>query len=59
MRQEMITPDELFSELRKQGFEDHSAVRKAHLEADGSLSVIASDHRDRPSGPDRRKGLVS
>jgi len=59
MRQEMITPDELFSELRKQGFEDHHAVREAHLEADGAVSIIAADDQDRPRTPDQPKDLTA
>jgi uncharacterized membrane protein YcaP (DUF421 family) len=59
MRQERITPDELLSELRKQGFEDHRGVRKAYLESDGAVSIFAAEQRDQPPNPDDRKGLVS
>jgi YetF C-terminal domain len=58
MRQEMITPDELFSELQKQGFDDHCAVREAYLEADGAICVIASDARRLRPASDRRTAAV-
>lgn len=50
MRREMVTEDELLSHLRQQGLEEISKVRKAYLEGDGHISVIAdqsaeSDHR--------------
>jgi uncharacterized membrane protein YcaP (DUF421 family) len=59
MRQEMVTPDELFSELRKQGFEDPRAIREAYLEADGTVSIIAGDHQNRSASPDDRKDVVN
>jgi uncharacterized membrane protein YcaP (DUF421 family) len=40
MRQEMITKDELLSELREHGLDDASEVKKAFLEGNGQLSVI-------------------
>jgi uncharacterized membrane protein YcaP (DUF421 family) len=41
MRQEMITPDELNIQLRKQGVERCSEVRRAYIEGDGRISVHA------------------
>lgn len=53
MRREMVTEDELMSHLRQQGFEEISKVKKAYLEGDGHISVIAdqsleSDHQPEP-----------
>ena len=40
MRQEMITEEELNSQLRQQGIEDLSQIKKCYLEGDGQVSVI-------------------
>jgi uncharacterized membrane protein YcaP (DUF421 family) len=42
LQAEMLTFDELMVELRKQGVNDLKQVREAHMEADGSISVIRS-----------------
>jgi uncharacterized membrane protein YcaP (DUF421 family) len=47
MRQELITEEELVSELRKQGVEEVATVKAAWMEEDGRISVIkhkAADH---------------
>jgi len=41
MRQEMITEEELLGQLRQQGVEDITGVKKSYLEGDGRISVIA------------------
>jgi uncharacterized membrane protein YcaP (DUF421 family) len=46
MRQEMITEDELLSQLRQQGMGGPAGVKKAYLEADGNISVIKSKKND-------------
>ena len=46
MRQEMITEDELLSQLRQQGMEGPAGVKKAYLEADGNISVIKKKKDD-------------
>jgi uncharacterized membrane protein YcaP (DUF421 family) len=43
MRQEMITRDELLSQLRQQGIEDPAKVKKAFIEGDGRISIICHD----------------
>lgn len=58
MRHEMITPDELTSELRKQGIDDVAIVKKAYLEADGTVSVVTKDREPRSPGPDDHKAGV-
>ena len=40
MRKDMITENELMSQLRQQGVEDVGAVKVARLEGDGRFSVI-------------------
>lgn len=40
MRQELLTEDELRSQLRLQGAEDPAEVKVAHMEGDGRVSVI-------------------
>jgi uncharacterized membrane protein YcaP (DUF421 family) len=40
MRREYITEDELWTQLRQQGVDELSQVRKAYLEPDGEFSVI-------------------
>jgi uncharacterized membrane protein YcaP (DUF421 family) len=41
MRQEMITEEELMSQLRQQGVDELALVKKAYMEGDGRISVIA------------------
>jgi uncharacterized membrane protein YcaP (DUF421 family) len=40
LREELITQDELRSQLREQGIEDVAEVKLAYLEPDGAISVI-------------------
>jgi len=40
MRRELITEEELRSELRKQGIEDQQQVQEVFMEGDGHISVI-------------------
>jgi uncharacterized membrane protein YcaP (DUF421 family) len=40
LRHEFVTEQELKSKLREKGVEDLSEVAKAHMESDGSISVI-------------------
>lgn len=44
MRQEMITTDELNSQLRQQGIAHCSQVKRAYIEGDGRISVIRNDN---------------
>jgi uncharacterized membrane protein YcaP (DUF421 family) len=46
MRKEMITKDELLEQLRLQGVEHVSEVKKAYLEGSGSVSVIKNKPDD-------------
>jgi len=49
LRQELITEDELMSQLRQQGVEFLADVKKAYIEPDGSISVITNDSKIRPA----------
>jgi len=42
MRQEMITEEELLGQLRQQGLDNISGVKKCYLEGDRRIRVIAS-----------------
>ena len=44
MRQEMITEEELRSQLRQNGIDDLSNVKEARIESDGNISVVGFDH---------------
>jgi uncharacterized membrane protein YcaP (DUF421 family) len=43
MRQEMVTTEELLSQLRQQGIDDPAEVKMACLEGDGEISVVKRD----------------
>lgn len=47
LEQELITEEDLMSQLRQQGLEDPSIVKKAYLESNGRFSVLteSADHR--------------
>jgi uncharacterized membrane protein YcaP (DUF421 family) len=44
MRRELITQEELMSQLREQGINSLSEVKSAWLEGDGQISFIKRDH---------------
>ena len=46
MRREMITEDELIGQLREQGVEDVSMVKRSFLESDGRISVVKRKSQD-------------
>ena len=41
LRKEMITVDELMSQIRERGIEKLAAVKSARMESDGRISVIS------------------
>jgi uncharacterized membrane protein YcaP (DUF421 family) len=43
MRREMISMEELMSQLREEGVERLSEVKRCYLEGDGHISVIKKD----------------
>jgi uncharacterized membrane protein YcaP (DUF421 family) len=56
MKTELITEDELFSQLRLQGVDDLARVRLAAVESDGRISVVTVDGEEKPRSS-RPKGL--
>jgi len=54
MRQELITEDEVKSQLREQGLEDLTQVREAFMESDGHISIIPYEQKEQ--GGKKRKG---
>lgn len=49
MRKELVTREELRSELRQQGIEDVSSVRVAYMEPNGRISALTYDDEHRPA----------
>lgn len=45
MDKELITEDELMSQLRQQGVDNLTEVKAAYIEGDGHISVIAKDSK--------------
>jgi uncharacterized membrane protein YcaP (DUF421 family) len=58
MRREMITAEELNSQLRQQGVENCSEVKTAYIEGDGSISIIRRDNGETNQNPDQMKGIA-
>lgn len=54
MNKEFITEEELLSQLRQQGVEDMSLVKRCYLESNGSFSVLVE-----PAGTEQQKGNES
>ncbi len=48
MRKELITRDELMSQLREQGIDDPAKVKTAYMEPDGQLSVVQHNEKQQP-----------
>ena len=48
MRQELITEEELLSQLREQGVDDPKKVKEAYLEGDGRFSVVQYEQKQHP-----------
>ncbi|HEX5837694.1 MAG TPA: YetF domain-containing protein [Anaerolineales bacterium] len=54
MRKELITEDELMSQLRIQGLDDFSKVKRARMESDGRISIVQYEEKQRK--PEERRG---
>lgn len=50
LHREMLSEDDLMAKLRGEGIDDIGKVRLAHLEADGSLSVIKREQKQEANG---------
>lgn len=59
MKSEMITYDEVMSQLRQNGVEDISEVKSCRLESDGHFSVITKDGRNKQKSNESKQKLVS
>ena len=55
MKSEMITYDELTSQMRQQGIENIDDVKSACLESDGHFSFIKKDDGEQQSNPKSKK----
>ena len=58
MQKEMITKEELMSQLREQGVEELSDVKCAYLEGDGRISVISKTPKDGGRGKDDSRQIA-
>jgi uncharacterized membrane protein YcaP (DUF421 family) len=56
MAREMITEDELWSQLRLHGIDDLSRVREARIESEGTVSVVTQDGQPHAQPPERKTG---
>jgi uncharacterized membrane protein YcaP (DUF421 family) len=55
MRRELVTEEELMSQLREQGIHELTAVKLAYIEGDGRISVIVE--KPHPRGSRKRPAL--
>lgn len=53
LRQELVTEEELLSQLRQQGVENLGDVKRCYLEGDGHFSVIAGTSKKTASKKNR------
>lgn len=49
MRKELVTDDELISQMRQQGIEDLANIREAYMESNGHVSFLLKDGKSRGS----------
>ena len=56
MRSEMITEEELMSQLREQGVEEVAEVKLSYLEGDGRISVIEREGKKQKGGQGAKDG---
>jgi uncharacterized membrane protein YcaP (DUF421 family) len=56
MRQELITKDDVFEQLREHGIDDIREVRRCFLEPDGNFSVLKFESEDLPQ-TDKARGV--
>ena len=55
MRREMVTEEELMSQLREQGIDDVSQVASCYMEGDGRFSVVTKDKQSDGQNKQRRR----
>lgn len=49
MRRELITEEELMSQIREQGLDDIGKVKEAYMESDGHISIVKQEKRRKKS----------
>jgi uncharacterized membrane protein YcaP (DUF421 family) len=54
MQKEMITAEELNSQLRQQGVQNCSEVKEAYIEGDRRISIIRQDNGETGNGNDKK-----
>jgi uncharacterized membrane protein YcaP (DUF421 family) len=59
MKSEMITVDELESQLRQHGIEDIAEVKIGYLEGDGHFSFIKKDSNEQQESNEKNKNIVN
>lgn len=59
MKSEMITYDEIMSQLRQNGVEEIGEVKKCSLEPDGQFSVIKKDAEANKESNEKKKKVVN
>ena len=55
MRRELITEEELMSQLREQGLDDFGKVKEAYIESDGRISIVQYEQTNRGSAKRKSK----
>ena len=55
MRRELITEEELISQLREQGLDDVRKVKQAYMESDGHISVVEQEREGQNRGRRKKK----
>ena len=55
MRSELITEDELMSQLRENGVEQVEQVKEAYVESDGRISVLKRGQKNSDKGKQKKK----
>jgi uncharacterized membrane protein YcaP (DUF421 family) len=54
MRHELITEEELMSQLREQGLDDVGKVKEAYMESDGHISVVQQGQKRQKKGKQKK-----
>jgi uncharacterized membrane protein YcaP (DUF421 family) len=55
MRRELITEEELMSQMREQGLDDVERVKEAYMEPDGHISIVQREKRQTKKGNPKKK----
>lgn len=55
MRSELITEDELMSQLREKGLDQIEQVKEAYVESDGRISVLKRGEKNSDNGKQKKK----